>query len=129
MKEPDYQWQGAQGHEWWELDIVLGKFTSTENELVVKINDNFIVRAFTTKRYYDYFWSKIHINGAYYETSCEHVDEDLYWLFENLENLVFLQNARNNRVKSIHLKRFEKRKEKILSKSNINTFTIFGEIK
>ncbi|GHV00622.1 hypothetical protein FACS1894211_08390 [Clostridia bacterium] len=128
MKEPDYQWQGAQGYQWWDIDIVRDKFSSSENELLVKINDSFIVRAFTTRRSHDYYDSEIHINNAYYQTSCEHVDEDLYWLFENLEKLIFLQNIKKNKVKAINQKRFEKRKDKLLSKLNIKVFTVFGEI-
>lgn len=97
---------------------------------MVSINDTFVVRAFVTKkgRFYDYADSEIHINGAFYEAYSEHIDEGLYWLFENLEKLVFLLNTKKNKVKAIQIRRFEKKKEKFLAKSNIRIFTVLGRI-
>jgi hypothetical protein len=54
------------------------------------------------------------------------VDEDLYWLFCNLEKLVFL--VKGNKVKAIKLEKFNKKKNRILSKLNFKAFTMLGEV-
>lgn len=109
MRVPTFQWQGAQGYEWWKLDIVRDKFIENEDghELIIKISDKFTIRAFTIEkafeRWYeneqDFYWSEIHINNVFYKKSCEHIDEDLYWLFDNLPNHVFIQYTKKTESK------------------------------